>query len=63
LVEDEVIYGLKNDKNTYKTITENETYQLFVKDSRKELENYKKLIEKLLIADNHDNSPNTVTLT
>jgi hypothetical protein len=63
LVDGEVVCGLKNNKSTYKTITENETYHLFVKDSPKELENYKKLVDKLLLEDNHDNAPNTVTLT
>lgn len=61
LVEDEVIYGLKNkvtftNGNTiYETITENETYLLFIKDTPKDLDSYKKLINKLLQSNNHFN--------
>lgn len=69
LVEDEVVYGLKNKVtinngvSIYETITENETYLLFIKDSPNDLVKYKKLIAKLQLEDNHDNSPNNVTLT
>lgn len=69
LVEGEVVIGLKNkviNRNgltKYRTFTENETYLLFIKDTPNDLEKYKKLITKLKLPDNHDNSPNNVTLT
>jgi hypothetical protein len=68
LVEGEVVIGLKNKvisrngSTKYRTFTENETYLLFIKDTPNELEKYKKLITKLQLPDNHDNSPNDVTL-
>lgn len=69
LIEGEVVIGLKNKviirngSTKYKTFTENETYLLFIKDTPNDLERYKKLITKLLMSYNHDNSPNNVNLT
>lgn len=69
LVDGEVVIGLKNKvinnngTSIYETITENENYYLFVKDSPLEIEKYKKLVDKLLQNGNHDNSPNLVILT
>ncbi len=52
LIKGRVVFGFKNDSN-FKTITENETYQLFVKDKTKDIEKYDHFIEKLLYTGNH----------
>ncbi len=57
-VKNEVVYGLKNNIEDFKTITKNETYFMFVKDSPNDLHKYNKLIEKLLLDDNHVSPPN-----
>jgi hypothetical protein len=47
LVDCEVIYGFMNDSSTYKTITASDKYTLFVKDSKQELNCYKKFVVEL----------------